>query len=273
MKSRVRLSFYFLFLYGSIINSHAFTFISSNDSNMRGWNTASIAVHVNYTDCPGGEEKLKVIIDEATHPWNEVPTSSLHIERGNETTTGLSQAIANRAPDVPLILCDRNLTNTIGSNADTIAAVSTVSIVNGNIAYAYILLNAENGKSANFANLEDKQKPVVLAHEMGHVLGLGHSGEVTALMYYSASEKKELRLSQDDMDGISFLYPRDEIAQGGIFGCGTLSSSVASYKGFTFNSLTALWTIAFLAVMLRQLRARFYFGRKLLKTSQLSEHA
>ena len=46
----------------------------------------------------------------------------------------------------------------------------------------------------------------VLLHENGHVAGLGHSSDVSAVMYaYYGGLRRQLH--QDDIDGISFLYP------------------------------------------------------------------
>lgn len=41
-------------------------------------------------------------------------------------------------------------------------------------------------------------------------------------MYYSTGSKSSLRLAQDDMDGIAYLYPRNEPGDG-VWGCGTIS--------------------------------------------------
>jgi Matrixin len=46
----------------------------------------------------------------------------------------------------------------------------------------------------------------VLLHENGHVAGLGHSADTNAVMYAYYSGLRRV-LSQDDIDGISFLYP------------------------------------------------------------------
>lgn len=49
---------------------------------------------------------------------------------------------------------------------------------------------------------------IVLAHELGHSLGLSHSNDPGALMYptYSYTDPNEFLLPQDDIDGIQAIY-------------------------------------------------------------------
>lgn len=48
----------------------------------------------------------------------------------------------------------------------------------------------------------------VVAHELGHVLGLGHSSNAAATMYYALSFGNDSKrtLHQDDINGICYLY-------------------------------------------------------------------
>lgn len=66
----------------------------------------------------------------------------------------------------------------------------------------------------NFGIVENPDDPIVdlentLTHEMGHVFGLAHSGDVNATMFAFAAEGvTDLRtLEQDDLDAISTIYP------------------------------------------------------------------
>lgn len=54
---------------------------------------------------------------------------------------------------------------------------------------------------------------LVAAHELGHALGLFHSDKKESLMYpvYNFSRSPaQIRLSQDDIDGIQSLYGEHE---------------------------------------------------------------
>ena len=93
------------------------------------------------------------------------------------------------------------------------------------IRYGYLLLNSESGDGANVSQFSALDLSFVVAHELGHVLGLGHSGDRNAVMYFSGnSSRTSIRLASDDVDGISYLYPRQEIGHDSVFGCGTMSA-------------------------------------------------
>lgn len=47
----------------------------------------------------------------------------------------------------------------------------------------------------------------VLTHEIGHVLGLGHSSDRTATMFATSSGLRWRSLEKDDQDGVCALYP------------------------------------------------------------------
>lgn len=82
----------------------------------------------------------------------------------------------------------------------------------------------------NISDTTDAQLNVAVAHEMGHIFGLGHSSAESALMYSSLGRKENLSLSQDDIDGMTWLYNRVEPGDG-FLGCGTLSAGSGNGGG------------------------------------------
>lgn len=199
-------------------------FTLGSGATVLGWRFNELGFYLNPSGCSIPQAEIETAMDIAFGLWNSVGSSRLRLFRNGTVTTTVSQALAGdgAGPPSPMVLCDTGLTATIGADSNSIPA-ATASAFSGDdrrVDYAILLLNSESGKSANIRNLSATKLAIILAHEIGHALGLGHTTDTTALMYFDATEKTELGLSQDDIDGITFLYPRQEPALGEIFGCG-----------------------------------------------------
>lgn len=193
----------------------AFTLVS--DLIKSGWNKPELLFDINETSCSGlGIEvaSMNAAIQAALDLWNGVPTSSLRIKRG-----GVVTGTANS--DNPVIYCTNTLSG--GADPDFVLATGAIGTVEGGRpATGSIQINGDSSKNGYFENLSQLQKEIVIAHEMGHVLGLGHTEYQPALMFYDITSKKNVNLSQDDIDGVTWLHPRSEPGSG-FMGCGTLS--------------------------------------------------
>lgn len=192
-------------------------------------------------------DELEAMIPEAVDKfWNKVPTSSLELD-----AAGFSQAVftmnhgrlcsptddacitaGNADPDptkrlIPavtdiVIACNDNNAN-FGSGG--VLAVTVPNRFSGKkIAGAVILIN---DNSSTFGGLSHSDRVAVIAHEIGHAIGLGHSEDKSALMYYKTVNLRK-NLGQDDIDGVSYLYPivvdGFGLLKGGLLGgCATIS--------------------------------------------------
>ena len=95
-----------------------------------------------------------------------------------------------------------------------IALTTTTHIPqDGRIIDADIELNATNFEFTNLTNANDNSSKTDLAntmvHEIGHLLGLGHTTDAQATMFASATPGEVLKrtLDCDDINGIAFKYP------------------------------------------------------------------
>ena len=248
---------FFLTLASIPPSAQAFTL--SRSSGLQGWTKDELKIHVVTSGCTISDDQLFEAIDEATDLWNHVPTSRLQLIRGNAASVTPSELLSGSADSgypTPVIICDTDLSTTISSSANSIPAVTAISTnSDSQINYAFILLNSESDSSANISQLSTTKLKLVIAHELGHVFGLGHSGDTSALMYYDATEKSELRLGQDDFDGISFLYPRNEPGQGGMFSCGTVTQTGGPGSPIPFWQ--GLWSLFISLLVLAGIR-RFW---------------
>lgn len=181
--------------------------------------------------------------------WNKVPTSNLRLEAAGfsgpiqNINNGrlcsptddvcITAAIGtnNLIPAVEeiYIACNDNALN-FGSR-NVLAVTIPVKFAGKKIAGAIILINDAYGND-EFGKLGRKDQIAVIAHEIGHAIGLGHSEDSAALMYYRTVDLRK-RLGQDDIDGVSFLYPilidffglaADGAGNGILGGCGTIST-------------------------------------------------
>jgi hypothetical protein len=190
------------------------------------------------------ESYVKPAVDKF---WNRVPTSRLRLKHPgfaervltadintarlcsptdtdciNDATTN-GQAIL---PPVEGIVISCNNTADNFDNIDVIAVTVPNNFSGKKITGAVILINDQVG--GKFEGLSRSDRIGVIAHEIGHAIGLGHSQKQEALMYYKVVDQRT-SLGQDDIDGVTYLYPVK------IDACGLMDSLVASTVALKSN--------------------------------------
>jgi len=232
-------------------SSQAFTLLSSSITS--GWDTDTLTFDVNESSCTTlgiTSADLNEAIDLAVNLWNTIPTSKLTIAKGSIVTT---TAHASN----PVIYCSNT------SQDDNIPGVGGVgAVTGGHPSTGSLILNGDSTKNTYFNNLSVTFRAIVLAHEMGHVMGIGHSEKNYALMYFDISTKENLNLSQDDVDALTWLNPRSDFSDG-IMGCGTIKNignklPPSNGMGAVAFNWILLILIAFIATRHRKSRSLAY---------------
>lgn len=220
----------------------AFTLIGS--AGNKGFANPKITIEINSAGCPAGLD-LRSLVSDAVEAWNGVVTSNLELSVGGDTTnTGASFP--------PVAYCDSSISgNTLGEGGNTGSA-------SGILTAGFLRLNTNSGSAGYILNQTYDRQVIVSAHELGHMFGLGHTTEGYSLMHYSIGSKTDLGLSQDDIDGITFLYPRDELAGDDMLGgCGSIGPAGGS-SGDNSNPpvLWSLFLVCFPVLFAIKLRAQ-----------------
>jgi len=198
-------------------SAHAWTLLYESAFKVGG---STMSVTVNRTNCPSGIDGW---LEKAAELWSAIDTSYLEIK-----IEGDSSATASNIYNYELlgfsVVCDTNFGTTTGADPNSAIAVGGSWIdESGNLAKGGVIINLQG---TVFTDLDDNQKINSLAHELGHVLGFGHSSDPAAVLYFSSRPNgARTGLGQDDIEAMTYLYPRNEFSgatSGSPYGCGTL---------------------------------------------------
>jgi len=159
-----------------------------------------VAQYYNPRGDPTGGAALSALLN-AQATWTEVPSTSFAFSYGG--TTNRCPSLVNECPG-PQTYDNKNDVAWVKLSGCCTLAVTWFSTSRD---------EADMGINTRFKWSTSDPTPAgrydlesVILHENGHAAGLGHSADTSAVMYayYSGLRRN---LHQDDIDGISFLYP------------------------------------------------------------------
>ncbi len=163
------------------------------------WKPRSVEVDYDPSAC-SVDYDLAAILPEALALWNSVEWTSLKLK------VGTSISALNMREGTILTFCNTDSPTVAGRggvNFDSSAAITSGT--------ASINMSIPTG----WAIAPTEYKVAVLAHEIGHAIGFGHTDAANALMSTARGQ-----VSDDDRAAMQYLYPRNEVEEGGYFGCG-----------------------------------------------------
>ncbi|NQV40644.1 MAG: matrixin family metalloprotease [Nitrosopumilus sp.] len=147
---------------------------------------------------PTGGNGITALLNTHTS-WNNVATSSFTFEYGGET--GKCPSLVQECKGRQTFDGNNDVAWLALRDANTLGV--TWSGTGGNDE-ADMALNTNFSWATDGVNHYDVE--TVFLHENGHVTGLSHSEDISAIMYPSYQNVNR-DLQQDDIDGITFLYP------------------------------------------------------------------
>lgn len=147
-------------------------------------------------------------IRSAIRSWNDTTGTSLQLI---EDASAGSQARTDwESTGVHLVYFDESNASSFFPFGSGIVAITPVWFFsNGSISDADILFNGSQFSFTTDASSSSMDVEDVVAHELGHMLGLDHSGVVGSTMYpfVSGNVTAHRSLSSDDMGGLRDAYP------------------------------------------------------------------
>jgi hypothetical protein len=251
-----------------VTNASAFTL---NNSLAARYKKSKVSVRVasNTDTCTNAgttESELLSYVEPAIEEfWNGVPTSRLRLvedgyletsdanfRTGKLCVIGEATCTGATIPEVSdiVITCNNNTVNNFPTST-LLALTLPTNLRNKNILGSVIIINDAAGSL--FGQLSKAEKISVIAHEIGHAVGLGHSLDKAALMYYQTIPNR-FSLGEDDIDGITYLYPTKMDACGLMAGTGGFEDAPSSFWGSFIFGLVALVLVKLMKKFWNKLR-------------------
>lgn len=191
------------------VTAHVRLRYSANGTPLRWSSPESISIVVNSDgsdDVANGSHETA--IESAVEAWNNVPGSEARIVINRSASA--EQRVDWQSNDIHLVVFDETGSSGYFSGASGIVAITPVSFfTDGRIIDADVVFNGKNfrfttsGENGAF-DIQD-----VAAHELGHLIGLDHSGVCGATMYPYVDPEVILHrsLAIDDENGLRHIYP------------------------------------------------------------------
>lgn len=261
----------FLVLFATV-NSNAFTLIRYTDGTVGyGWSNSTITFDMD-SSCNSNLASVVGAISSASSLWNEVPNSNLKIAQGGPTVLpGVITDYVGASPTAyapagnAIVYCDTNFGTNSGMDANRIPGFASSMQIgpDGKIKSCLMVLNIQSGATANITTMTPTVLNNILTHEIGHCVGLGHSADNEALMYYSTNTGRKTVLAQDDLDGVTYLYPKADM-NGFFKGCGAIAYTKDYSPKYSSEILilNLLSELAFFAAFLYLVKLLRFFAKR-----------
>lgn len=159
--------------------------------------------------------------------WNQVPSSRLRFVKGSVKSGDPYDLVTVPGMDENEIVIGCEIAGAVNAQgAIAVGGIGSVRVAGNLITSSYVTI--DSSANTTYDTTSKLEKLSIMAHEIGHAFGLGHS-EDDSLMFYQVQSARE-KLGYDDVAAVTYLYPRREEALGFGGSCASIAL-IDSNKG------------------------------------------
>jgi len=244
--------------FGISANANSFTLI--NFGKDLSWQMP-MRVVFNPDNCPLEVEEMEEQLEIGIAIWNSLDSTTVDIIYEGRTTATYDDYAAGVVKSPVHIFCDANFyEHGLYANvaATTIAIGLPGSFGTGERQDGFIAINVDE-TSTNALSEAPHLYGAVFAHELGHVLGLGHTDEENSIM--NPVLQANITISQDDIEAVRSLYPAKS-NPADLFSCSADAHALTKGKNSSPRKMDLFFIVFGFIVFFKTLRKLY---RKLFK--------
>ena len=226
-----------VFLFCSLNYVHGFI-LTYNNYQVKDHTEASVNIASNTCSYLTRSDLKRAVEEVIEDYWNTVSESELKLKYGSDKTISSLTTSTRNGPI--LVACGTastgGITYTTKSSGKNLIIINDASFQEGTFYWSGLI--------------------GLLAHEIGHALGLHHSKDPASVMTYEDHDwrYKPKFLSQDDKDGIAYIYPRESSFLGLLGGCEAIAAVSNDQASFLYNIISFLFSLIIMITSVRLLQ-------------------
>lgn len=192
------------------------------------------------------DSKIAEGIKWAIEFWNDVPESRLKLSYGGKSTASLTDS---RIPVNQILVGYGPLPSL------NILGATQHDRENGS---ARVAMN----QAVYTGSYNENSFIGTMTHEIGHGIGLYHSNDPASVMTYADHDwvDKPKYISQDDVDGVVYLYPNEKNLGGFLGSCSSFAAEKGASTHFYTDLLLGFFGLLFISFFVRKVLKHFFIS-------------